>query len=618
MHPMTSVDYVRAAFGVLDQRARRRIGAVVVILAVVSVLDLVALLLVLAITALGARSADDPDEALAAIPSLVREPLEAIGLHSVTSIVSALGAGVILLFVGKAVLASLVLKRVLRFLARRESQLTHGLMVKLMRAPLTFHLPRRHIDVMTDITVGAEGLIMKAVAPTVMIAAELVLVLMLALGLLVLAPFVAIGSVLYFTLVLFLLNRWIGKRAKAAGAVDVDTTRTGMILIQWALGGYREVVTRGVSQHFVDRLGDVRSDGASSRAQVAYLNLLPRYFLESSLVVGMAFAFVIQLPFVSFSTAISGLALFAVAGFRLLPSLQRLQSSAALISAGQPFGERALVLMDELDAALATEQRHAVEEPELETKVSLDHGIDVHDVHFRYPGADADALDGVTVEFRAGRMTALVGASGSGKSTFIDVLLGLLPPSSGDVLVDGLPLRRVRRQWLSLVGYVPQSIFLMPASVRENVALGLSADQVDDEAVWTALRRASLDDVVRRLPGGLDFQLGDSGTGLSGGQRQRLGIARALYARPKVLILDEATSALDVETEAEITQTLTGLEGLTKIVVAHRLSTVRNADQVLFFRQGRIVARGTFDEVGRAVPDFARQVELSGIAAAGA
>jgi ABC-type multidrug transport system fused ATPase/permease subunit len=184
------------------------------------------------------------------------------------------------------------------------------------------------------------------------------------------------------------------------------------------------------------------------------------------------------------------------------------------------------------------------------------------------------------------------------------------------VAIDGLPLRQVRRQWLKIVGYVPQSIFLMPASVRENVAFGIPLAEVDDEVVWTALRRASLDDVVAALPGGLDYNLGDAGTGLSGGQRQRLGIARALYSNPQVLILDEATSALDVETEAEITGTLTQLEGLTKIVVAHRLSTIRNADQVLFFKAGRLVAEGTFEQVCLAVPDFARQAELSGLTAA--
>ncbi|RKS80306.1 ABC-type multidrug transport system fused ATPase/permease subunit [Motilibacter peucedani] len=602
--------YLLAAYRTVPRRSQRHLRLVVLALALISVLDLVALVLVLGITALGSASEEDR---LKPIPGFVRTPLSDVGISSPNAVVSTLGIVVVLLFVGKGVLAAGVLRRVMRFLARQEAALTSGLMAKLMRAPLTFHLPRRYIDVMTDITVGSEALLMKAVAPVVLIAAELVLVAMLTVGLLLLAPLVALGSLLYFTVVLTVLNRWIGTRARRAGEVDVDTTRSGMIVIQWALGGFREVVTRGVSDHFVDRVSDIRSRGAASRAEVAYLNILPRYFLESALVLGMAFAFAIQLPFVGFSGAVSGLALFAVTGFRLLPSLQRLQSSAALIRSGQPFGERALALQGQLDEALAVEARAARDEPELDVELELTQGVALEGVGFRYDGADRDALTDVSVLMPAGRMTAVVGSSGSGKSTLVDILLGLLPPSAGEVRVDGLPLRGVRRQWLSLVGYVPQSIFLMPATIRDNVALGVPHDTDTDQRVWDALRRASMDDVVRKLPGGLDFTLGDGGSGLSGGQRQRLGIARALFTGPQVLILDEATSALDVETEARITETLTQLEGLTKIVVAHRLSTVREADQVLFFREGYLVAHGTFDEVGAAVPDFARQVELSGL-----
>lgn len=613
MMPLKS--YVRAAFGILPENSKRRLIAVVVLIAGISVLDLLALVLVLAITAVGAGTGNKSEaQVIAGIPALVREPLAAIGIDSVTGVVAVLGLAVVLLFVGKAIFAASVLHRILRYLARQEAALTHRLLGKLMQAPLTFHLPRRYLDMLTDITVGAEALAMKAIAPTIVITAELALVLMLMIGLLTLAPVVAVAAIVYFATVLAVLNRWIGRRAIAAGHIDVETTRSGMIVIQWALGGYREVVTRGVSDHFVDLVGEVRHRGAASRAEVAYLNVLPRYFLESALVVGMAFVFAIQLPFTGFAGAISGLTLFAVTGFRLLPSMQRLQSSAALIKGGQPFGEQALKIMSDVDVALAAE-RLTEDEIESHEPILLRGGIDVIDVSFSYPQAAEAAIAGVTTRFAAGRMTALVGASGSGKSTLIDVLLGLLPPSQGSVLVDGQPLRQVRRQWLKLVGYVPQSIFLMPASVRDNVAFGVPADEVHDTVVWAALRRASLDEVVRSLPGALDYRLGDAGSGLSGGQRQRLGIARALYHEPQVLIFDEATSALDVETEAAITSTLTQLEGLTKIVVAHRLSTIRNADQVLFFKSGALIAQGSFDEVCLAVPDFARQAELSGFSA---
>ena len=622
---MTLREYVRAAFGIVTPAARRGLGIAVFGLAALSVLDLLALMLVVALTTLGTETvASDGGESVARLPTWQRGPLEWIGISTQETAAAVLGALVVVLFVGKALLASTVLHRFLRSLARHEAAVTHGLMAKLMRAPLIFHLRQRNAQMIIDTTFGVEALVMKTIGPTVLIASELVLMATLFVGLLVFAPAVAIGSIVYFSAVLLILHSWIGRRAEAAGKVDAEATTSGMTTIQLALGGYREVVTRGVADYFVDDLGSIRSRGARSRSEVAYLGLLPRYFLESALVVGMAFAFAVQLPFTGFSGALSGLALFAVAGFRLLPSLQRVQSSVSTIKAVQSFGERTLGLIRDVDESLAaTPHREAagglvptttshLRQP-ASGPVALEYGLTCDKVSFTYPGASVPALVDVSTEFRAGEMAALVGASGSGKSTLVDILLGLLTSSAGCVLVDGVPLSDVLPAWRQMVGYVPQDSYLMPRSIRANVALGVRREEVNDEAVWAALRRASLEEVVRGLPGQLDFHLGDSGSGVSGGQRQRLGIARALYHDPLVLILDEATSALDVETEAQITSTLAQLSGLTKIVVAHRLSTVRDADRVLFLRRGRLEATGPFDEVRRAVPDFARQVHLSGI-----
>jgi ABC-type multidrug transport system fused ATPase/permease subunit len=612
-------DYVRAAFGVVSQDVRRKFVAAVLALAVVSVLDLVALMLVVAVTSLGTQAGDSGAAGLSKLPGWLRETLSWLGVSSIKSATAVLGGLVVALFVGKGVLASRLLKRILRSLARHEAAITNALMEKLMRAPLTFHLRRHQLQLITDTTVGVESLVMKVVAPTILIAAETVLMTMLGVGLLVLAPAVAVGSLIYFACVLVVLHRWIGRRAAAAGTVDAEATTAGMTAIQWALGGYREVVTRGVADYFVERVQEIRTRGAGSRAEVIYLGLLPRYLLESALIVGMGLAFAVQLSFTDFAGAMAGLALFAVAGFRLLPSVQRVQGSAATIKAGQPFGERALRLMHELDEALEVDQeQHLGSTRSPATTVGprggwLEDGVSVEAVTFTYPDSSQPALDRISARFATGEMAALVGASGSGKSTLVDVLLGLLTPDAGCVRVDGVPMGEARERWRRLVGYVPQDSFLMPRSIRSNVALGIRRELVDDEKVWTALRRASLEAVVKRLPGDLDFRLGDAGSGLSGGQRQRLGIARALYDDPRVLVLDEATSSLDVETEAEITSTLAGLEGLTKIVVAHRLSTVRHADQVIFLRNGRVEATGKFDEVRRAVPDFARQVRLSGL-----
>lgn len=607
-------DYVKASVGVLDQRSRRRLSLIVGVVSGLALLDLAALFIVLAVTVAatraqaGARSTDSLP-----VPGPVLDMAAALGMSTMGELAAGLAVLAVILFVGKAVMAAYGLRRTLRFLARREAQLTHSLTGRLMAAPLSFHLPRRYLDVMTDITVGAESLVMKGVAPACLIAAELVLVTVVSIGLVVLAPVVALVAVVYFGVVLLVLSRVIGRRAAAAGEADVTATRQAMILLQWALGGFREVVTRGAEAHFSDMVRDVRVRGAEARADTAYLQLLPRYFLEASLVLGMALVFAVQLPFSTPADAFAGLTLFAIAGFRLLPSLQRIQSSVATIKGGQAFGERCLAMRRDVEAFDLPRPGNAARgEP-----LVLATGVRFDDVAFRYEGADRDALSDLNLFFRQGSTTALVGASGSGKSTTIDVLLGLLRPTRGRILVDGVPLEETVESWRHSIGYVPQSVFLMPTTIRDNISLGLESGRVDDDAVWAALEKASMHEVVRALPGQLDYLLGDSGAGLSGGQRQRLGIARALLLEPTVLVLDEATSALDVETEAEIAEMLaTVSRDLTTVVVAHRLSTVKKADHVLFFKDGRVEAQGTFAEVREAVPDFARQVALSGLSGA--
>jgi ATP-binding cassette subfamily C protein len=261
-------------------------------------------------------------------------------------------------------------------------------------------------------------------------------------------------------------------------------------------------------------------------------------------------------------------------------------------------------------------------------RVTAEH-IHAHVVH-GYPDFDAlVVVDGVTLTYSdageaaladaslvapAGTSVALVGSTGAGKSTLTDVILGVMTPDSGAVTISGLAPRAAIDRWPGAIAYVPQAVALVAGSVRENVALGLPREAIDDTLVWEALRRAHLDDFLVESREGLDTMIGERGFRLSGGQRQRLGIARALYTRPKLLVLDEATSALDAETEQAIIKTLEELEGeVTTITVAHRLATVRYADQVLYLAGGLITARGTFEEVRSQVTDFDRQASLLGL-----
>jgi ABC-type multidrug transport system fused ATPase/permease subunit len=240
--------------------------------------------------------------------------------------------------------------------------------------------------------------------------------------------------------------------------------------------------------------------------------------------------------------------------------------------------------------------------------------IEISNLTFTYPDGKFPTLTGINLSISAGERIAIVGPSGAGKTSLVDVLLGVLPPTSGSVTISGVNPLDAISTWPGAISYVPQDVTISNGTFRENVGLGYPKEVITDDLVWAALEIAQLAEFVRSLPDGLDTKVGERGTKISGGQRQRLGIARAMFTQPKLLVLDEATSALDGQTEADISEAIQGLKGsVTVVMIAHRLSTVRNADQVLYMDGGKLVSQGTFEEVRSEVPDFDKQAELMGL-----
>jgi ABC-type multidrug transport system fused ATPase/permease subunit len=291
------------------------------------------------------------------------------------------------------------------------------------------------------------------------------------------------------------------------------------------------------------------------------------------------------------------LGLFGAAAFRLLPAVNRMINNFQLVNVSRP---QVAEIFSDLTMSVPIRDT-SIQRSSFKRDVSID------DVSFSYAASSAEALIDVSISVARGEAVGLVGPSGSGKSTLVDILLGLLKPTSGRVLVDGDDIHDNLRGWQDQIGYVPQSIFLTDDTLRRNVAFGLPKEQIDDDAVKSAIRSAQLEEFVASLPEGLNTIVGERGVRLSGGQRQRIGIARALYNNPDVLVLDEATSSLDTETEHGVMQAVQALQGeKTVIIVAHRLSTVEYCDRLYRLENARIVDEGTFSEVTSRTKDLPR------------
>ena len=407
---------------------------------------------------------------------------------------------------------------------------------------------------------------------------------------------------------------WATRVGHIAATADIASLNS----IQEALASYREITVLDRRALYVDRVQALRWQAAKSAADRNFIAMFPKYIFEAALVIG---GFVLTL--VLFATqeavqAVGTLALFLAAGNRVMPSMLRLQSASLGLRSGAATASATFKLAEDLgnplDTLSSNPHAQAIRERLAAGHPDFEPSIIVSDVTVTYPGAAEPALRSASLQVPAGKSAALVGPTGAGKSTLADVILGVAMPDSGTVTLGGMTPSEASRRWPGAISYVTQVVALADGTIRDNVALGLPMEAIDDQLVWEALTRAHLAEFLTSERDGLDTVVGEAGVRLSGGQRQRLGIARALYSKPKLIVLDEATSALDAETEAAITQTLRDLEGeVTMVIVAHRLSTVQHADSVTYLDRGMIIAQGTFSEVRTQVPALERQAHLMGL-----
>ena len=608
LHTLWSESTIGRSMSVLSQTDKRKVTAVAILQICMGGLDLLG---VLAIGLLGALSVDGLQAQKSG--NRVSAALRVLHISNLSFQVQAsvIGACALVLLVGRTVLSIFFTRRVLFFLGRRGAKISASLISRLLSQPLLTIQARTTQETLYAVTNGVTVITLGILATAVVLISDVSLLLVMAVGLFVVDPLTAIGIFLVFSLIGFILYYSMHVKAKKLGVETSLLSIQSNEKIVEVFSSYRESVVRNRRDYYAREIGKVRYALADASAETSFMPYVSKYVIETSVVVGALLISATQFILQDATHAVATLAIFLAAGTRIAPAVLRVQQGSIQIRQSLGLAAPTLNLIDALGDARVIEN--------VDDTVDIEHSgfiseIQVSDVSLTYPSKHTPAISDVTLTIPSGTFVAFVGPSGAGKTTIIDVLLGVLHPDSGSVLISGLPPLLAVAKWPGAVSYVPQDVVIASGTIRENVALGYPPEAATDELVMSALKVAHLDKFVAEMPHGVDTQVGERGTKISGGQRQRLGIARAMFTRPNLLVLDEATSSLDGETEANISDAINALRGSTTVVmIAHRLSTVRNADIVVYLSKGKIMAMGTFEEVRKTVPDFDRQAKLMGL-----
>ena len=475
-------------------------------------------------------------------------------------------------------------------IARSGARAADRLFARYLAADYLFHLRRRSASLIHEVARSTDVAYQLIAGSTLNILAECATIIALVTVLVIVAPGQALATVAF--VLLLVAVPLIATRRAWHGLGERQTTleEQQVHVLQQSLGGVKDVKISGREAFFEGRFRATRRALATVKAQRAWLGTAVRLAVETVLIVSLlAVVRLVTRGGASGADTVALMALFAYTAFRVVPSANRVMLHAGYVREGRAFVANALADLRALaDIPL---RPHGFEPP-----FTFDESLVCDDVTFAYEAGGPAAISHVHLRIAAGEAVGIVGPTGSGKSTLVALLLGLLRPSSGRILVDGRELAGHERAWQRQIGYVPQEPYVLDDTIRRNVAFGLPDALIDDSRVRRACALAQLDTFLRELPDGIDTRLGERGARLSGGQRQRIAIARALYTDPAVLVFDEATASLDNQTEQEVVRAVSSLHGTrTLIVVAHRLTTVRGCQRLVFLERGRVAASGTYD-----------------------
>lgn len=592
--------------GIFSVYERRKLIGATILQSSLAILDLIGVALIGVIGALsiyGIQSKSDSGRA-SKITSYLH--LDDFSFQKQIAVLGGLAAVILVI---KTISSLVVTRKVLNFVSSKGAIVTKRLLQTVLNNPSWYLSRYTQQEIIYACTTGVQNLTTGIIGTASTMFSDSILLFVMFIGLIVVNPILAISTLVVFSAVGLAMHATMRNKAFALGTQESKLNIQGNELIWEALNTYRESIVRNTQSHYVDSISEIRHGVANAIAKKNMMPYIGKYVMEIAMVLGSLILTAIQFMLYDATTAIASLTIFLAATSRIAPAILRIQQGILQIRNLKGTIEVTTVLLKSPSKEFAG----------FSSKLAFNHEgfsglIDINSLNFSYGQLDSFRIKNLNLRILPGSYVAIVGPSGSGKSTLVDLILGSLEPTSGKITISDRSPKESFLAWPGSTAYVPQKVSISNITLRENICLGYAPDLFDESQISDVLGKTGLIELVENQPEGLDYVAGDHGSKLSGGQQQRLGIARALITNPRLIVLDEATSSLDSVTEFEITKAISSLRGQTTVItIAHRLSTVREADVVIYLEEGEIIASGTFEEVRNLVPNFEKQAHLMGI-----
>lgn len=606
INAILSKNFILRSFRVLDKSERRKLKLVAIAQTSLGFLDLVGVAIIgligsIAVTGIQSKSPT----------SIISKVLDLLNLSQSTIQVqvAVMGGMAAIILVGRTLLTMAIAKKILYFLSYKSASISSKLISELLSRNITQVKRRSSQETLFAVTNGVQALMLNVAGTAIGVFADVFLLLLMSVGLFVFDPFMAISTFILFGSVAGILFLLTHRKVSKMGAYISEVSIESNTRILEVVNAFREIYVHNLQDTYAKKISDTRYSLADKNAELGFIPNISKYVLEITLVVGGIIFCAVEFLLHDSDRAIATLAVFIASASRIAPAVLRLQSGVIGIKSNAGVANLTLEMIDFFSPI----RTRPVQIKTLPTNYDdFEPRVIMNDINFSYVESSKPMIQDVSLEIEPGTQVAFVGTSGAGKSTLVDLILGLRKPDSGVILLGGISPKDAIEKWPGSVSFVPQQVHVSDSTILANVAFGYP--DPDLGLAWEALEAAQLLDLVKKQENGIHSLVGENGNLLSGGERQRLGIARALYTRPKFLILDEATSSLDAQTEVAISTAIRKLRGkVTLLIIAHRLSSIIDSDKVIYLQDGKIISSGSFDHVKLEVADFEHQTRLMGL-----